>query len=430
MCILSNIFNKFDWFLRQTPLITRAGLESRPGSRKNNRFNIEKLLNMKSAAVIVLIVILAVKDAYSWIYPEHRDILILAIGKLDPARKATFERYCSLVRAGHESRLSIYPADPNLSKGSTFLDYASFPAIAGDHSVSAANMAQSILTSEWIFKVSDVAFDLKTGLANSRNRSERLNKLRDSDLRLLKADPEYVSRAGSNNVHFMLARPEVRSEMVQYMTACAMPGCELNAPGANIWYHLSALRKAEAYAADTSADNSAALLFSAFADEGFAIHFLEDMFASGHVAGCWGNAAQRKGTHDYYDEKGIEVSTWEGTRMVLMGDAFMGPEDADLAAGTVVRSLVQIIDAASGKYPKLITSARRPDAVPDTFNVCKSNYMPPKERDTLTIPLFKDIFRSTAMPGLAKGAGELPRFRAEIGPFIGLSAAARGKCCA
>ena len=47
------------------------------------------------------------------------------------------------------------------------------------------------------------------------------------------------------------------------------------------------------------------------ADEAFALHFLEDGFSAGHVAGIWGNAALRKGTHDYYDEHGLEVTMCE-----------------------------------------------------------------------------------------------------------------------
>jgi len=49
----------------------------------------------------------------------------------------------------------------------------------------------------------------------------------------------------------------------------------------------------------------------AFADEAFALHFLEDTYAAGHVAGTWGDASQRKGTHDFYNANGLEVRTWD-----------------------------------------------------------------------------------------------------------------------
>jgi hypothetical protein len=87
------------------------------------------------------------------------------------------------------------------------------------------------------------------------------------------------------------------------------------------------------------------------ADEGFALHFLEDTFAAGHVAGTWGDVSQRKGTHDYYNESGLEVFTWGGGSVsaVLMGDAHMRGEDTERAAGAVRDSLAQVIDQASGR---------------------------------------------------------------------------------
>ena len=48
-------------------------------------------------------------------------------------------------------------------------------------------------------------------------------------------------------------------------------------------------------------------------------HFLEDAFAAGHIAGCRGNNAVRKGTHDYYNEKGLEVISWNNIRSVSRG---------------------------------------------------------------------------------------------------------------
>ena len=381
---------------------------------------------MKRTFTILILFILLASQGSCWIFPEHRDIMMLAIYRLDPARKAALERYWKQFRVGYETRLSLLPADSTLKKDPTLIDYAAFPAFAGDHSTSSADLTASILNADWVFKVSDVAWTLKVGLEKARNRSDRLNKLRDSDLRLLKADPYYVSRAGANNVHFMLARPEVGTEMVPYLQACATPGAELSAPGAYWWYHLSALQKASAYAADTAGPHARDYLMAALADEGFALHFLEDMFASGHVAGTWGNASQRKGTHDYYDERGIEVSTWTGKRLVLMGDAFMRPEDADLASVTVSLSLSQVIDAAGGKIAVHYPPDQIVPAAPDTFNVCRETEISDRYHDPSNVPYFRDVLEETVMPGLAKGAGELPRFRAEIGPFVGLSAAARG----
>jgi len=43
----------------------------------------------------VIIPLVLAATSYAWIYPEHRDITVLAIQKLDPARRR-FSRDCGL----------------------------------------------------------------------------------------------------------------------------------------------------------------------------------------------------------------------------------------------------------------------------------------------------------------------------------------------
>ena len=100
------------------------------------------------------------------------------------------------------------------------------------------------------------------------------------------------------------------------------------------YFHLSALQKA-----------------NCLANEAFALHFLQDTFAAGHVSGTWGSTSQRKGTHDFYNANGLEVLTWDhrGGTLVIMGDAHLRPDDAKVAAMAVRASLDQLVDAAAGK---------------------------------------------------------------------------------
>ena len=53
----------------------------------------------------------AAGPAHAWVYPEHRDIAVLAVEKLDAERKALFDRLWSEARAGHEQRLCEQAAD-------------------------------------------------------------------------------------------------------------------------------------------------------------------------------------------------------------------------------------------------------------------------------------------------------------------------------
>jgi hypothetical protein len=294
----------------------------------------------------------------------------------------------------------------------------------GDHSCSAEAMVHTILKTEWILDVADIAADLKRRLARAKDRSQRTNALRDSDIRLQRADQEYATRAGSNNVHFLLPRPSVDIEGADYVLRCLREGAELNALGAYAWYHLSALEKASRLSRESlTPEQVSALSLAALADEAFAIHFLEDTYAAGHVAGTWGDASQRKGTHDYYNENGVEAMRWEGGSIVLMGDAWMRPEDAERAAENVRLSLEQILDAASGRgLAAGLQYVQHDEALaPDTFNTCKLETMPKRIAPPGIRPLFASVIRGVPVPGLGPGPGSLPRFRSELGPFVGLA---------
>jgi len=310
-----------------------------------------------------------------------------------------------------------------------FLDYASWPAISGDHSCSPEILLYNVLETDWILQVADIAAQLKIDIANSETRSKHINSIRDSDINFQRVDSEYATRAGSNNVHFLLSRPNVDTDVREYLRACLLQGAELNALGAYTFYHISALIKAAKYNNENlSQEERSALILSALADEAFALHFLQDVFASGHVAGTWGDASQRKGTHDYYNEKGLAVTTWDGKRVILMGDAYMRPQDAELAAITIRLSIEQLLDAASGKVN--IDYASDQETIPfapDSFNVCKNNFMPTMQVEDKQIKTFlADALVQTPVPGLATGLGELPRFSAELGMFIGVVPALHG----
>lgn len=377
---------------------------------------------------IAFLLIVSVTSLKAWIYPEHRDIALLAIQNLSPEHRSVLDKLWAEARLGYEERLTVAVIDATQSIKPAQLDFASWPAISGDHSCSPENLLYNVLQTDWILKVADVAAQLKIDLSESEDRHDHVNALRDSDINLQKVDPEYATRAGSNNVHFLLARPEANIEVRDYLISCVKEGAELNALGAYAWFHISALYKASRYYKENlSEEERSALILSAFADEAFALHFLQDSFAAGHTAGTWGNASQRKGTHDYYNEKGLEVSTWDGRRIILTGDAWMREQDAEIAALPVRISIEQLLDAATGKKVFDYTyNNELIEALPDSFNVCKNNFMPKRKVDPEILDPCAKILVTTPIPGLATGLGELPRFRAELGMFIGAVSAIRG----
>ena len=163
----------------------------------------------------------------AWVI-QHRDIAVLAVQQLDPERRAILDWLWAEARAGHEQRLCEQPAEMAPATKPSCIDWAAWPAVAADHSCSAENMVHTILTSGWILAVADIAADLKTQLAGAKNRSQRVNALRNSDLRLQRADQNAV-RAGANNAHFLLARASVEEDGLADVTRCLSAGAELNA---------------------------------------------------------------------------------------------------------------------------------------------------------------------------------------------------------
>ena len=398
------------------------------------------------------------QSAGAWIYPEHRDIALLAVQTLDPERKAVFDSFWNGARAGSEQRLCAAGGDAAQAASPSCIDWAALSGVAGDHSCSGSNMLDTVLKSDWILNVAAVAAQLKIDLAQievtvpteqreksatviedlqrrmeaEAVRAKRVNALRTSDNQLQGADPEYATRAGSNNAHFLLPRPRTDVTAAEYAKITLNIGSEISAVGVYTWYHLSALQKATRLANEQLAPEQwQALARAMLADEAFALHFLEDIYAAGHVAGAWGDASQRKGTHDYYNAAGLEVFVWKGSSesMVLMGDAHMRPQDAERAAVAVRTSLEQVLDHAAGRERsvKLAHTPAAP-AAPDTFDVCKNNSLVRREEGQRVTPeafeLAFEVLRPTPVPGLGPGLGSMPRFRAELGPFIGMAGSA------
>ena len=365
----------------------------------------------------------------AWVYPEHREITLIAINDLEPVHGQVLAELWASARLGHESRLNSLPADSTLGEKPDNIDYAAWPAIAGDHSCSPHMLLQTVLQADWILGVADVAARLKRRLNEAGwERHYRINVLRDSDVELQKVDVDYVTRAGSNNVHFLLARPDVSIDALTYLNGCLKEGAELNAIGAYAWFHFSALIKASQLNNENlTPDQHSDLARAVLADEAFALHFIEDVFAAGHVAGTWGSAALRKGTHDYYNEMGLAVNTWNGESMVLLGDAWMRPDDAIRAAEVVRASLEQVLDAANDQEQSIDSNTENlifTDRI--RFNVCKLNFMPQRTVDMKYGQNLAKILVKTPAPGLAEGLGDLPRFRSEIGPFMGIMSALYG----
>lgn len=384
----------------------------------------------RAAWLAYLPFLLAASPAHAWIYPEHRQIAGASIEGLDPERAAALRELWALARKGHEDRLCAEPFAGDQGKSPGCIDLAAFPALAGDHSCSPRDLLHSVLEEKWVLDVATVCSRLEAKLAKARNGADRVNATRHADLELERVDKEYSTRAGANNAHFLMTRKG--TDPSAYVRDTVRPGAELNAIGIWGFSHLVALRLAgRVRDAGLSEAERADLARRALAAEWYGVHFLQDSFASGHVAGTWGDTALRKGTHDYYNAQGLGTSTWKGKNVVLAGDVWMRLEDRDLAAPVARKSLEQRLDALDPASPlaRSIATVEIPDTVlADGVETCRATVLPtlggsapPELVDALVSVLYE-----TPVPGLGDGLGALPRFRAEIGPFAGVTGGFQG----
>jgi len=345
-----------------------------------------------------------------------------ALKGLPPDQQQFFATLWTEARSGKEMRYCQEMVSGDGRSAPVCLDLAAWPAIAGDHSCSPDKLVAETLPSDWILKVGDVAAKTKVGLEQAKTRDATLNVWALSNLGLQYVDPEYLSRAQANNGHFLL--PRSTNKLDEYMASALAEGAEPNALGLYVYYHLGALGLAQQWAAATEPSTRATLARQVLATEAFAIHFLEDTFSAGHVAGIWGSAAERKGTHDYYCEFGLDSPSWSGSPMVMLGDAHMRPQDLKRTADAVALSLGQVFEATRAGSP----TARAASAIgaedvrgAAAYDSCTATRQATATVTDKTLPLVEPVAAKTPIPSRGQNDVHVPHFRQEIGPFVGFS---------
>jgi hypothetical protein len=379
-------------------------------------------------AAIGMAIALQPASGGAWIYPEHRDIAIAGIAKLSPADRAALDGLWAGARAAIPGRLceSLDAGDQGARPGC--IDFAAWPALAGDHSCSPLHLMRDVLPGDWVLRVAGVAAETKTALQKADGRVARLNAVATSNLALQNADSNYVTRAGANNAHFLL--PRVEGGAAEYMRASIGAGAPLNAMGLYVQYHLAALAAVAALASDPPAEESerAAQALDVLALEGYALHWLEDGFSAGHVVGTWGSAAWRKGTHDYYSEFGLDTVDWNGDRIAIFGDANLKPADLARASSAVAQSLIQFVQAMrpGDALARGAGSFGPGFSAMFAFDSCTEERQPASQGEQRLPISFWEGLSTTPVPGRGQGEVHLPRFRDELGPFGGVFASLAG----
>lgn len=376
---------------------------------------------------LALVLVTVPGPGHAWIYPEHRNIADAAFHKLSPADQARLSALWDEARTGWGGKLCPKPAEGDQGLAPRCLDFAAFPAMSGDHSCSPKEVFDKVLPSKWILEVAGVAAQTQANLEKAKSRDQSLTAIATSNLALQAADPEYVSRAGANNAHFLL--PRTGNDPNAYAVSAVKEGAPLNAVGLYLQYHMAAMELAQRYAASPPppADRPAAAL-RILVTEGYALHWLEDAYAAGHVVGTWGSDAWRKGTHDYYNEFGFDGVTWGGEPAILFGDSFIRPADVARASDAVKRSLTQLAAALQpgDELGRMAMDFGLPAVKIFAFDSCLEEAQPSVSGAAGIARHFTPMLQALPVPGRGEGEVHVPRFREELGPFIGAFASITG----
>ena len=111
----------------------------------------------------------------------------------------------------------------------------------------------------------------------------------------------------------------------------------------------------------------------------------------------------RKGTHDYYNERGLEMMTWDGHRFVAQGDAHMRPQDAERAATAVRDSLAQLLGALDDKANTDAAADGFAETEPEAFDVCQQSHFPALAGTVAEMRVLVPIIEQTPVPALGPG---------------------------
>jgi len=388
----------------------------------------QRLSARATAWILAAAALLSPSPAHAWIWPEHRDIAAEALRELPVAQRKTLEEMWIGVRAigGKQvcEKLVDTGAEPtDVPKGQwdkVCVDYASFPALAGDHSCTAAELWSDAAKEPWAVKVVWVAAQTKARLAKAKDEAQRVDVWSLSHLAMQAVDPRYLTRAEGNNAHFLVPRAAVKEkeDLDKYLDRVLSPDVEINATGLYTVYHMLALRYAALYHSAPEAER-AELGGRALLAEGVALHFLEDSFSAGHYAATWGGAAWQKGTHDLYSTIGLTTMTWSGALFASHGDAHMTEEDMKVAAATVRQSLAQVASAAEGRMALPGAALSPSEQAVVKLNFCKADHLPPAPEQPVARSATAMVLQESPVPAGGAGSIHPPRARAEMGPFIG-----------
>jgi len=269
---------------------------------------------LAAGASLATCVLSTAGEARAWYFPEHVVIAHDGVMQLPPDIREVLQgavsrargeglRLCPRMDLPIEDFAQSRPLETRMIHSEVGVDcvpYGALPALAGDHASSAAELRAVVTSDKGIEITSAAAYEwgrFREALARLPNSPlERMSFVHALDVAFYFIDPGYELRAQATQAHFIDGGRSIE-ETVRGMATNGELG---NALAQFLAHHLRSL--------ELGARGSVA---EAILEHGFAMHFLQDAFAAGHLVmteATWrsGNAHARR-RHDFFNAKGLGV---------------------------------------------------------------------------------------------------------------------------
>ena len=253
-------------------------------------------------------------QARAWYFPEHmtisHDAIVLLPPEIRDVLKDAVSRargdglpLCARIDLPIEEVAQKRPLDTPMIHSELdagCVPYSALPALAGDHASSATELWYVLTSRKGIEITTAAAYEwgrFRAALERLPNASlERMSFVHSLDVAFYFIDPGYELRAQATQAHFADGGRGI-DEVVRIAGATGSTDSSL---GQFLAHHLRSLQLAASGAV------TLALL-----EHGFAMHFLQDAFAAGHLVmteETWkrGNPSARR-RHDFFNAKGLAV---------------------------------------------------------------------------------------------------------------------------
>ncbi len=266
------------------------------------------------AFAIALAVTLMPSAARAWYFPEHAvlagdghdalapELRAIIAGAVAEARKEGLS-LCERTDLRLEDALrDVRLETPVLRTPSSVacVPYASLAGLAGDHAIDVGELEKLLKTPKGLELVSAVAYEwrrFREQAARAPATLDRMSFVHDLDVALYFVDDQYATRASATHSHFR----DLDRSFDLVLRDLASQGRIDELLTRFVFHHVRSLVLA------ASSKHVEALL-----EHAFAVHFLEDAFASGHLvmnAESWaaGNDSVRL-RHDAFNTDGLDVT--------------------------------------------------------------------------------------------------------------------------